>query len=284
VTNPISTIVRNIQKIKKGEYDLSQVKDAGPEFAVLGDAFDNMASSIRQNINSIETNARLRRQLLEAENENLRMNELLINSELKILQAQMNPHFLFNTLSMISQIASMGRSEEAARLTDITTNLLRYSMDKSNRMSTLKEEIECAENYISIQRLRLGERITFEMNIEDNLPDIMLPGMLLQPLIENACVHGVSEMLKGALVTVTASSRKNELYIAVEDNGKGMSAERLEEISLLHENGERSHIGLVNARKRIELLYGSSASFHIESTEDVGTLISITIKKDGEHV
>jgi sensor histidine kinase YesM len=155
-------------------------------------------------------------------------------------------------------------------------------MDKSNRMSTLQEEIACAENYISIQRLRLGERITFELTAAKNLPNIMLPGMLLQPLIENSCVHGVAEMLKGAVVTVTAGSRNGALFLSVEDNGKGISAERLEEI-ISGQSGER-HIGLVNAKRRIEMLYGDSATFHIESTEDVGTLVSITIAQGSEHV
>jgi sensor histidine kinase YesM len=282
VMHPINSIVSNIQKIKMGKYDLRKVKDSGPEFAVLGEAFDDMASSIRSNILSIETNARLRQQLLEAENENLRMNELLINSELKILQDQMNPHFLFNTLSMISQIAAMEHADQAAELVNITTNLLRYSMDKSNRMSTLFEEIECVRNYLHIQKLRFGDRITFEFNLDDDIPNIMLPGMLIQPLIENAVLHGVGKMVQGAVVTVSITQRNTVLLLSVEDNGSGMSGEKLEELLNSDSYPSRSsetrvHIGLINAKKRIEMLYGNAANFHIESTEDVGTLITISI-------
>jgi sensor histidine kinase YesM len=285
VTHPINCIVSNIQKIKKGEYDLSGVKDSGPEFSILGEAFDDMANSIRANIQNIETNARLRQQLLEAENENLRMNELLIGSELKILQDQMNPHFLFNTLGMISQIAAMEHANQAAELMDITTDLLRYSLDKSNRMSTLYEELECVRNYLHIQRLRFGDRMSFELKTDDELPNIMLPGMMLQPLIENAVLHGVNEMLNGAVVSVSAGRKNNLLCLTVEDNGKGMSGEKLEE--LLNDGfyppenfNSRIHIGILNAKKRIEMLYGSSATFHVESTEDVGTLVSISIMCD----
>jgi sensor histidine kinase YesM len=285
VTHPINCIVSNIQKIKKGEYDLSEVKDSGPEFAILGEAFDDMANSIRANIRNIETNARLRQQLLEAENENLRMNELLIGSELKILQNQVNPHFLFNTLGMISQIAAMEHANQAAELMDVTTDLLRYSMDKSNRMSTLYEELECVRNYLHIQRLRLGDRISFELKTDDDLPNVMLPGMMLQPLIENAVLHGVNEMLNGAVVAVSANRKNNLLCLAVEDNGRGMSGEKLEELLNgdsypLENSGSRIHIGILNAKKRIEMLYGSSATFHVESTEDVGTLVSISIACD----
>ncbi|MDR2434633.1 MAG: histidine kinase, partial [Treponema sp.] len=282
VTRPINSIVSNIQKIKKGEYDLSKVKDSGPEFSVLGEAFDDMANSIQANIQNIETNARLRQQLLEAENENLRMNELLIGSELKILQDQMNPHFLFNTLGMISQIAAMEHANQAAELMDITTDLLRYSMDKSNRMSTLYEELECVRNYLHIQRLRFGDRISFELKTDDDLPNVMLPGMMPQPLIENAVLHGANEMLDGAVVAVSAGRKNNLLCLAVEDNGRGMSGEKLEELL----NGDsypsgnsnfRMHLGILNAKKRIEMLYGGSVTFHVESTEDVGTLVSISI-------
>jgi sensor histidine kinase YesM len=285
VTHPINCIVSNIQKIKKGEYDLSGVKDSGPEFSILGEAFDDMANSIRANIQNIETNARLRQQLLEAENENLRMNELLIGSELKILQDQMNPHFLFNTLGMISRIAAMEHANQAAELMGITTDLLRYSLDKSNRMSTLYEELECVRNYLHIQRLRFGDRISFELKTDEDLPNVMLPGMMLQPLIENAVLHGVGEMLNGAMVTVSASRKNSLLYLAVEDNGRGMSGERLEELLNgdsypLKNSDSRAHIGILNAKKRIEMLYGGSATFHVESTEDVGTLISISIACD----
>jgi sensor histidine kinase YesM len=285
VTRPINSIVSNIQKIKKGEYDLSGVKDSGPEFSILGEAFDDMANSILANIRNIETNARLRQQLLEAENENLRMNELLIGSELKILQDQMNPHFLFNTLGMISQIAAMEHADQAAGLMDITTNLLRYSLDKSNRMSTLYEELECVRNYLHIQRLRFGDRISFELKTDEDLPNVMLPGMMLQPLIENAVLHGVDEMLNGAMVAVSATRKNNLLCLAVEDNGRGMSGEKLEELLNgdsypLGNSNSRTHIGILNAKKRIEMLYGSSATFYVESTEDVGTLISISIAYD----
>jgi sensor histidine kinase YesM len=285
VTHPINCIVRNILKIKKGEYDLSEVKDSGPEFSILGEAFDDMANSIRANIQNIETNARLRQQLLEAENENLRMNELLIGSELKILQDQMNPHFLFNTLGMISRIAAMEHANHAAELMDITTSLLRYSLDKSNRMSTLYEELECVRNYLHIQRLRFGDRISFELKINEELPNVLLPGMLLQPLIENAVLHGVNEMLEGAVVSVSAGRKNGLLCLAVEDNGKGMSGEKLEELLNgdtypVEDSGARLHIGILNAKKRIEMLYGNSATFHVESTEDVGTLISISMTCD----
>jgi sensor histidine kinase YesM len=113
----------------------------------------------------------------------------------------------------------------------------------------------------------------------------MLPGMMMQPLIENAVLHGVNEMLDGAVVVVSASRKNNLLCLAVEDNGRGMSGEKLEELlngdSYPLENpNSRTHIGILNAKKRIEMLYGSSVTFHVESTEDVGTLISISIACD----
>jgi sensor histidine kinase YesM len=282
ITHPINMIVSNIQKIKKGEYDLSKVKIYGPEFSVLGEAFDDMAVSIRQNIQSIETNARLREQLLKVENENLRIHEQLINSEIKILQDQMNPHFLFNTLSMITRIAGMENAPQTVELMETTINLLRYSLDKTNHMSTLFEELDCVRNYIHIQRLRFGERINFELAVDACLPDMLLPGMLLQPLIENAVIHGVGEMTQGAVVSVSASRRNGAVYLTVEDNGRGIAEEQLEELLNSdfypsNDSGGRIHIGLANAKRRVEMVYGKQATFHIESTEDIGTLITISI-------
>jgi two-component system sensor histidine kinase YesM len=109
--------------------------------------------------------------------------------------------------------------------------------------------------------------------------------MMLQPLIENAVLHGVNEMLNGAVVAVSASRKNNLLCLAVEDNGRGISGEKLEELLNgdsypLENSASRIHIGILNAKKRIEMLYGSSATFHVESTEDVGTLVSISVVCD----
>jgi signal transduction histidine kinase len=244
-----------------------------------------VALIFRSNVKTSELNSTLRRKLLEAENENLRINKILIQAKLQSLQAQMNPHFLFNTLSMISQIAAMEKAGETEKLIEVITFILRYGLDKSNRMSTLHEEIECARNYLYIQRMRFGDRINFELILDDNLPNTMLPGMLLQPLMENAVLHGVQEMLNGAVVTVAVRRKKGVLCLSVEDNGKGIPGEKLEAYlnsdSYPDENAsEENHVGIINAKKRLEILYGTMASFHIESTEDVGTLVTITIRGD----
>ena len=152
-------------------------------------------------------------------------------------------------------------------------------------MSTLYEELECVRNYFHIQQLRFGERINFELNVDSGVQNMLLPGMLLQPLIENAVIHGVKEIVEGAFVGVCVSSRNSVLYLTVEDNGKGFKDEQMEE--LLNDDFfpsktimKKTHLGLVNAKKRIEILYGKSANFYIESTEDVGTLITISINID----
>ncbi|GHV77356.1 hypothetical protein AGMMS49942_21770 [Spirochaetia bacterium] len=244
-----------------------------------------VALIFRSNVKNSELNSMLRRKLLEAENENLRINEILIQSKLQSLQAQMNPHFLFNTLSMISQVAAMEKAYETEKLIDVITFMLRYSLDKSNRMSTLHEEIECVRSYLYIQRMRFGDRITFELLIDGDLPNPVLPGMFLQPLMENAVIHGVNEMVSGALVTVAVRRKKGALYLSVEDNGKGIPGEKLEEYLNSDSYPDKktaaeNHVGIINAKKRLEILYGAMASFHIESTEDVGTLVTITIRGD----
>lgn len=287
ITKPIGRIVKNIQKIKRGEYDLKEVKGAGREFAILCGAFDDMAVSVRDSIAGIEKNAQLRNQLLETENENLRMKELLTDTELKALQGQINPHFLFNTLSMISKMAYIEGAGKTSELMEVTSELLRYSLDKASRTSTLYEEMDCVRNYFYIQRLRFGQRVGFEMEVEDGIPDIKIPGMIIQPIIENAVIHGVNGMTSGAIISVEARYIGGVIQICIEDNGKGMNSETIEAVmadNLEADSGQRgTNIGIYNVKRRLEMFYGGGRLFHIDSSEGCGTLITISIEVRREN-
>lgn len=132
--------------------------------------------------------------------------------------------------------------------------------------------------------MRFGDRVCFRLNIENNLPNILLPGMLLQPLIENAVIHGVASMTDDATVIVSIEAIEAGVKLTVEDNGQGISSERLE--WLMNDDFKKqkqdlnSHIGLLNAKYRVEMMYGQQVQFHIDSLEDVGTIVSIIIQGD----
>ncbi|WP_312641203.1 histidine kinase [Hydrogenoanaerobacterium sp.] len=282
ITHPIGRIVKNIQKIKMGEYDLKQVKHAGKEISILCDAFDDMAKSVQGHIQSVEENAKLEKELLEKENENLKISEILMETELKALQGQMNPHFLFNTLSMISKMAYMEQAEQTSEMMETVSDLLRYSLDKSSKTSNLYDEIECAENYLIIQRKRFGHRVKFELFVADHLPNITMPAMIFQPLIENAVIHGVGQVVQSAWVSIQVIRDETKIYISIEDNGKGMESDLVESILVgrretCFKKGNGINIGMSNVFRRLEMFYGPESTVQIESSTDCGTVIILTL-------
>ncbi|MEG0737097.1 MAG: histidine kinase, partial [Longicatena sp.] len=185
-TRPIELLLKNIQRVKEGEYDLSQVSGTSLEMEELCDALTEMAYAIQRNIETTKEKAQLEKLVLEWKNETLKKEELLVQSELKMLQNQINPHFLFNTLNMIYKLTIQEGAENAADILIKTSHLLRYGLDKQNRLSDIKSEVEMLKNYIEIQTIRLGNRVLFDLQFEngDAIGNIPIPGMILQPLVE----------------------------------------------------------------------------------------------------
>lgn len=287
ITRPLDKIVKNVENIKEGNYQFKNVKSKYIEFQVLERAVKQMAQSVWQNILHMEENADLEKELLEKENENLEMNRLLIQSELQVLQQQMNPHFLFNTLSLIAKMAYLEGAKKTNHLMEITADLLRYSLDKASGASDLYEEIECVKNYLEIQKQRFGERIFFDINIEESLPDIAVPGMIIQPLIENAVQHGVKDLTEQAYIGVCFTRSKGGILIQIEDNGCGMEDELILKLLNGKENISkekmRKSIGVWNVCKRLEMFYGKKGLMRIESNPGCGTIVSLLIPDEMEE-
>lgn len=290
ITKPLDRIVKNVENIKEGNYQFGNIKSKYIEVQVLDRAVKQMAQGVWQNILHMEEKADLEKELLEKENANLEMNRLLVQSELQMLQQQINPHFLFNTLSLISKMAYLEGAEKTNHLMEITSDLLRYSLDKASGASNLYEEIECVKNYLEIQKQRFGERIFFDISIEESLPNITVPGMIIQPLIENSVQHGVKDLMEQAYIRVSFTKRQQNILIQVEDNGCGME----EEIIICLLNGKeniskeksRKSIGVWNVCKRLEMFYGRKGLMRIESNPGCGTIVSlfIPVEMEGENV
>ncbi|MFT4106661.1 MAG: histidine kinase [Lacrimispora sp.] len=280
ITAPIGKVVSGISDIKKGEYKPELPgKVRTVEISILSEAVREMAEAVQNNILHVKEKSQLATQLLEKENENLKVKELLIGTELKVLQGQMNPHFLFNTLSLISKMAYLEGAQKTSELMETTSDLLRYSLDKSNSVSDLYGEIDSVRNYIEIQEVRFGHRIKFELRAEKNLPKVIMPGMIIQPLIENAVIHGVQNMIEGACVLISIKRTGDTVNILVEDNGIGMDSSRLEAVQY---GVEEKSIGINNVRKRLELFFGIKGMMRIESAVQCGTAIAIQLPVTGE--
>lgn len=283
---PLYVILQNINKVKKGEYDLSDISSTGKEMESLCIALNEMAISVQNEIASTKEKAELQHRLLETENENLCKDEQLAQSELRMLQNQINPHFLFNTLNMIYKLALSENADNAAEMIERTSRLLRYGLDKQNRLSDLQSELVSVANYMEIQQKRLGERVQFKLEVQEGIPNIAIPGMILQPLVENALKHGLKDCKNGGEILVSASYTDEDILLSVSDNGTGMNPVELEELILndyKKYDGE-NHFGLYNVVRRVEMVCGNNASISINSDEDCGfeLIIQIHIKDEEE--
>lgn len=284
ISAPIAEIVEAINSIQCGNYNISTMESGPEEILILSTAVSEMASILKNNMELLKYNAELDKQLLEQENENLRIKNLLYISELNNLQAQINPHFLFNTLNMIAQRAMLSGDGETSKLMENTSLLLRYSLDKSTKISTLNEELSCIESYFYIQQQRFEGRVSFQLDIESGIRNIPMPAMILQPIVENSIIHGIKNMTRNAEVCLKAHCHEGNLHIHIEDNGQGIPSEKLEELQASFEaenpvidDSEKAHIGLKNVYRRMKMYYGSEMKLYIESEEGCGTVVTIEV-------
>jgi len=208
------------------------------------------------------------------------LEEALKFMELKALQSQVNPHFLFNTLTTMAGVALLEGAEETSSLLKALSRLLRYSLRRIGQSVTLSEELASVNDYLSIQRARFGERIAVTMEITEDVLDAQIPVFTLQPLVENAIIHGLESREEG-LLTVKCRQEETTVVIEVSDNGAGISHKRLAEIRESRgENSGRGHttgIGIDNVHKRLQHFFGMSCNLHIESELNKGTQVSLRI-------
>lgn len=250
------------------------------ELEVFASAFNKMLDTIQDQIGQIRKDASIREQLQEIEMKNIRMSSALQSSQLSLLQARINPHFLFNTLNMISQTAYMEDAEETSHLIECTANYLRYNLGKSTNPVTVGDEIANLQEYVYIQKCRFGDRIEFHFDVNPACESQQLPCMIFQPLVENSITHGLGSLVNGGRIVIRVFHKDRWNCLEVEDNGVGIAAEELERLrtSIDNSNAELSdqHIGLQNVYLRLKLFFGGNIDFLIDSTPH-RTLIHIGI-------
>ncbi|MEK5033743.1 sensor histidine kinase [Paenibacillus sp. FSL R7-0302] len=268
ITGPIRRLVATAKQISKGRMDTKAPESAGnDEISILCRAFngmiDNIQELMKENIKSAEKD------------------RLVKELELKMLQSQINPHFLFNTLNSIAKLAYL---EGAARTSDLTVSvsrLLRYNLQKLDQAVPLREEVEHVNEYINIQRARFRDRIAFEMEIDEEAMDGMVPCLTLQPIFENAFVHGLEQMEEGAILTLSIRYRSGQVEIVISDNGAGMNRETVARLmgSIQQEaphssgKGQSTGLGTHNVFKRLHLFFDGQQLIEINSSEGQGTAV-----------
>ncbi|MDP6376066.1 MAG: sensor histidine kinase [Pseudomonadales bacterium] len=213
----------------------------------------------------------LRAQLAEAEADRQAQQREMLETQLRLLQAQIEPHFLFNTLSNIAGMIHAQPDEAERTLVDVTT-LLRSSLRRTRQaVTTLGEELDIIRAYLDIQQLRMKERLRYEIDVEESLRSTPLPPMLVQPIVENAVRHGIDPLEEGGCVHIHAHARNGGLLIDITDDGKG-----------IHSNQAGTGTGLRNIRERLMRLYNGYATFRLSDHEPSGVRVELFIP-DGEN-
>ncbi|WP_054027920.1 sensor histidine kinase [Bacillus sp. FJAT-28004] len=276
ITGPVSSLVSRAKQISKGHLlQSSNQQQAKDELGVLSGAFEQMSSDLLG--------------LMEKEKESLEKDRLVKELELQALQSQINPHFLFNTLNVLSKLALIEGAEKTSDLIVSMSNLLRYNLRNLDHAVTLRDEVAHVEEYFTLQQARFRDRIQLVKDIDPSAMKYHIPALTLQPIVENAFVHGIERMEKGAIIRLEIKHDQNNIHISISDNGSGMTDEVRQSL-LRMESGafteQSTGLGTKNVFKRLQLFYGVNELIDIESELGKGTTVTIRIpaREDGNHV
>ena len=237
------------------------------EVQELSDSFEHMVLRIQELVTTVRE-----------EEINLR------KTELKALQAQINPHFLYNTLDSIAWMCEQGRNADAVRMVHALARLFRISISRGHELIPIAKEIEHAESYLQIQMYRYKNQFTYDFDVDPDCLSYYCNKITLQPIIENSINHGLDLMVDEGRIDVLVRQDGDDIVFSVRDNGVGMSEEQIEAI-MQHGPTDRTGIGIKNVNDRLKIYFGKSYGLHITSEPDVGTCVEIRMPKikEGDH-
>ena len=278
MVKPVGHLSLAAEEISRGNFDTPDiVVESEDEFLILANAFNEMKNSIARYIEEMMIKAETERELKDEQMKNIRMEHLLDNAKLYALQSQINPHFLFNTINAAVHMSIMERAGRTGEFLETMARLFRYHIKKMEESSTLEEEVQNIQDYYELLKARFGSRIQFQFQIDPATLQLRVPPLILQPIVENAYIHGLSPLEEGGSITLTTVKAKEKTYIIIKDSGKGMSEDMISRILDRNPGEDEIGIGVRNVRDRLELFYHCKELFQIISREKMGTKIVITI-------
>jgi len=259
ISRPIRRLELSMKSVERGDFDLT-VSGEGPlEIKHLADRFNIMIGTIKQLMNRIVTEQESKRKY-----------------ELEALQAQINPHFLYNTLNTVVRMVGMNKNEEVITTITALSKLFRISIGKGKSLITIADEMEHARNYLIIQQMRFKNKFDYSFDMQEEALSFVTLKLIIQPLIENALMHGIEPSVDKGHIAVSVKLDGSEVVIKVSDNGLGMSAEQLGKIlSGTAVSSKGSGVGVKNVQERIRLYFGDAYGLHFESEQEVGTTVTI---------
>ena len=269
ITLPIQKLRDSMKKVQEGDFSVSDVVvDSDNEIGSLTKSFDVMTHRIQE--------------LME---QNVHEQEQKRKSELKALQSQINPHFLYNTLDSIIWMAEGKKNEEVVLMTASLARLLRQSISNEDEVVPIANEVEYARGYLTIQKMRYKDKLEFQIEVEPSILHIPLIKLVLQPIIENAIYHGLKYKESKGLLIIKGFMKDGNAVLQVIDDGVGMDEETLAHIYDRHKvNYHSNGVGVYNVQKRLKLYYGDDYGITYESKKGEGTTATITIPGRQEAV
>jgi two-component system sensor histidine kinase YesM len=260
-TKRIAVLSNAMKDVRKGKMETKITLLGDDELSNLADDFNDMVVDIKELMNQSYEHQKEKRQ-----------------RELQVLQSQINPHFLYNTLDTLQWKALEYGADEMADLIMCLSSFFRISLNKGREFITIEKELEHVKSYLAIQQYRYSDILNYKLNCDERLHKLCLPKILIQPLVENAIYHGIKPNLKGGNILINIFKKNDSLNIVVEDDGVGIPEEKLKSIrDNLSKHLTSSNYGLYNVSQRIYLHYGHNYGLSIESMEGAGTRVTITL-------
>lgn len=271
ITRPVKKLSFAAKEVASGQIVGEPVViKSKDELKLLGDTFNNMRSNIDGLIEEIKNKSEL--------------DQLLKEMELKHLQNQINPHFLFNTLNTLAKMAYLEEAKTTSNLIESVAGLLRHSLGDIEGSVALGDEIDVVKDYFLIQKTRFSERIEFKLDIDESCLETLIPRLTLQPLVENAFIHGIEEKEDGGVISLHVYQFDEKVLVEVSDDGIGMKQDQINRLLTLTNDsnehvGHSTGLGLTNVIRRLQLFYQAKHVVEIDSEINCGTTIRLVISK-----
>ncbi len=265
ITKPIVRLKESMEVAESGDLQVRFTPQYHDEVGELGESFNHMIVQMEELLHMVYVEQKNKR-----------------NAELKVLQEQIKPHFLYNTLDTISWMAREYEAEDIVRIIDALTSMFRIGLSSGRDYITVQKEIEYVSNYLHIQKIRYGSKLSYRIRDEEDVWEYMIPKLILQPLVENAIYHGIKNTGREGTILVTAERQGTDyMMLSVADDGAGMEPEKLEELN--RQMNERSELnesqsfGLFYVKERLRLRYGDDFEVRVKSRPGEGTVVRIRI-------
>jgi sensor histidine kinase YesM len=282
LTFPLKKLALGVRDISEKNFDSKDIiVDNEDEIGELVDTFNDMKHAMSEHINTLNENQLLNEQIHKDELERVEMEKQLNVAQLDLLQSQINPHFLFNTLNVISGMAELENAETTQKMISSLSHLFRYNLRTNAQYVSLSQEINVLDDYMYLQQMRFGSRLVYNKDIQEDLDttSIIVPVFMLQPMAENSIIHGLAEKIEGGEVSLHIYKKDEAVYVEISDTGVGIPETKLKEINSGKriKTEEHAGIGFTNITRRLKSMY-ENIMVQVESSPGEGTKVIICIR------